>query len=315
MRHWSTWKAVLFLSAVLSMSYACLPKKIKDDSGPMFSVNSTVNKNAKNRSQKCLESGGTWSKDKCQRNSYTSLSSAQCQTKDQYVWDQILGACLHLSQKSEAELCRQEGKSYDLKSSKCIRKIVESNDCQSQNSSLVWDGDRCVNKSEPENFYRMCLRQDLNPDDEHTINQIKKQYMMSRCEDIWKKLSGQKILYLQNKSIISLNPLRDLEKLESLILGGNQIEDISVISTMKNLNYLDLHSNKVMNLEPVRENLKLETLYLNDNNIDSIAPLKNLLIKEIQLENTPLHNSERNDQNCPREAQAEVIRRYCSGLL
>ena len=95
--------------------------------------------------------------------------------------------------------------------------------------------------------------------------------------------------------IRSKNPkCSDIYKIQKLNICGEDIEDISIISKMKNLTILSLSSNNISDLSPLESCINLRELYLRKNNISSfqeITHLKNLLkLKILWLEGNPISN-------------------------
>lgn len=80
-------------------------------------------------------------------------------------------------------------------------------------------------------------------------------------------------LYVDQNSIASLEPLRDLPKMRQITASRNPISDISPLATLPNINWLELNWTEITSLEPLRGNTKLGWLQVAYTNIDSIEPL------------------------------------------
>jgi len=70
---------------------------------------------------------------------------------------------------------------------------------------------------------------------------------------------------------------QDLERLTTLLAGGQGISDLSGLEACRNLQQLDLHDNQIVDLSPLADLRSLVALSLNGNRIVDIAPLVGLL--------------------------------------
>lgn len=92
-----------------------------------------------------------------------------------------------------------------------------------------------------------------------------------------KNLPNLEIFSAYKAGISDVSVFKDSPKLYRLVLGSNNITDISKLSSLVNLNYLDLCYNKNISDISVLSSLnKLETLYLHVNNISDISALRGL---------------------------------------
>ena len=82
-----------------------------------------------------------------------------------------------------------------------------------------------------------------------------------------------------------VSPIKDLDNLEYLNLGGNLITDISPLSNLVNLVHLNLNGNgDLSNISPLENLSKLTKLYLYSNSIVDITPLSKLTnLQDIKL--------------------------------
>jgi hypothetical protein len=83
-------------------------------------------------------------------------------------------------------------------------------------------------------------------------------------------------LILAGNQINNIEPLKALTKLTSLDLAKNQISDIAPLRGLSNLTDLSLYDNQISNIEPLKELTNLTALELNNNPITDIAPIKGL---------------------------------------
>ena len=71
-------------------------------------------------------------------------------------------------------------------------------------------------------------------------------------------------------------PNQKIEEIKTLNLWGNELEDISTISKLSNLEIASLSINKIKNLEPLKNLTNLKELYLRKNLVDDIKQIENL---------------------------------------
>ncbi len=81
---------------------------------------------------------------------------------------------------------------------------------------------------------------------------------------------------VQSNSISDISPLSGLTNLTWLDLYGNSISDISPLSGLTNLTWLELSSNSISDLTPLSGLTSLTQLYLRFNSISDISPLSGL---------------------------------------
>ena len=104
-------------------------------------------------------------------------------------------------------------------------------------------------------------------------------------------------LYATNLEDISLlDELKNIDSLKNLNLGVNKIKNLEPLKNLTNLKYLDLRNNLIFDISPLKSLTKLETLYLMNNDIIDITPLasnKNLVY--LSLKNNPKIDGDRNN--------------------
>jgi len=71
-------------------------------------------------------------------------------------------------------------------------------------------------------------------------------------------------------------PNQKLEEIKNLNLWGNELEDISILANLSNLEIASLSINKIKNLEPLKNLTNLKELYLRKNLIDDFKQIENL---------------------------------------
>lgn len=68
----------------------------------------------------------------------------------------------------------------------------------------------------------------------------------------------------------------NISNLKTLVLGGNDIKNITALGNLTNLEYLSLNGNNIVDITPLSNLKKLRQLHLYKNNIIDITPLGNL---------------------------------------
>ena len=100
------------------------------------------------------------------------------------------------------------------------------------------------------------------------------------------RLSQLKSLNLwDNREIQDITPLSRLTQLESLELGSNKISDVRPLANMTQLKVLGLRGNNIRDVTPLARLVNLEVLRLRDNPIQDASPLASLAnLREIDIE-------------------------------
>ena len=88
-------------------------------------------------------------------------------------------------------------------------------------------------------------------------------------------LTALETLFLDNNQIDDLTPLADLKNLETLFLGynHNQITDLTPLNQLTKLRWLLLYRNQIDDLTPLVDLKSLESLHLDGNPIIDLTPL------------------------------------------
>ena len=94
--------------------------------------------------------------------------------------------------------------------------------------------------------------------------------------------------FIESRLSTSLN-ISDLKKLN---IYGQNIEDISILSSIPKLEYLSLSSNNISSLSPLSNCIYLREIYLRNNKIKSFEELKHLRplfnLRVLWLEGNPI---------------------------
>ena len=82
--------------------------------------------------------------------------------------------------------------------------------------------------------------------------------------------------YVNSNTVSDLSALSELTNLNWLNLNNNNISDLSALSELTNLNWLNLINNNISDLSALSELTNLTSLYLDNNNISDISALSEL---------------------------------------
>ena len=131
----------------------------------------------------------------------------------------------------------------------------------------------------------------ITVDKGYTLTKEENQQLSSVTSITWKNilelpksicmLTSLKELDLgQNRNLSDISPLRGMHSLKNLNLCYTAVEDISALSCLTNLTYLDLYRANVKNIQPLKGMTKITSLGLSGNkrlkNIDVISRLRSL---------------------------------------
>ncbi|WGX77522.1 hypothetical protein QJS64_19840 (plasmid) [Paraclostridium bifermentans] len=117
-------------------------------------------------------------------------------------------------------------------------------------------------------------------------------------------------LNIDENKINNITYLQNLTNLTYLTLSENYITNLESLKELTNLNYLDLSSNQIENLRPLSQLTNLVCLSLNNNrirNLNTLKGLTNLGLLDLQNQEIVLNNCEVNFDSSPIEIN-NVIR-------
>ena len=83
-------------------------------------------------------------------------------------------------------------------------------------------------------------------------------------------------LLLRSTKIISIDPLSSLENLQHLDLFNTEVTDLTPVAKLQNLQYLEISYTPVNDFTPLRTAQDLQTLWLQGTKITDLTPLSNL---------------------------------------
>jgi len=146
--------------------------------------------------------------------------------------------------------------------------------------SNLFCGGQNYSSDESKNIYH------LTNSDESGINQAVERKKAERFKHLIDKnlntniAKGNSVLKVPtqtNGEIKDISPLSILIKLEYLDLSGNQISDLNPLSNLLQLQYLDFFSNQIVNINPLANLILLQELDLSFNKIRNLTPIKDLI--------------------------------------
>ena len=129
----------------------------------------------------------------------------------------------------------------------------------------------------PDSALRQAVRETLDLPAHHLLTPEDLQYLT--------------ILDVRYKEIVDLTGLEHAPDLHALVLIGNKIQDISPLSGLTALGFLDLGENQISDLRPLAALTRLETLHIWKNRIEDISPLAGLVnLKKLLIENNDIRD-------------------------
>lgn len=106
---------------------------------------------------------------------------------------------------------------------------------------------------------------------------------------IFPKMTSLKHLYLGPGELDDLTPIENLVQLEGLRASINKVSDLKPLSKLTLLDRLDLGRTAVMDIAPLANLAKLTELQLDDTSVRDLAPLsKCKLLQRLSIKNTPV---------------------------
>lgn len=118
---------------------------------------------------------------------------------------------------------------------------------------------------------------------DHQMNGVMQEQKGTLTElDDLKWLPNLTELALYNQNIKDLSPLKDLN-LTFLGLGGNAIEDLSLLKTLPGLEILNVADNPIEDIEVLKDMTGLKELDISDTGVEDLSPLANLPLEKLSL--------------------------------
>ncbi|EJV89567.1 leucine-rich repeat domain-containing protein [Bacillus mycoides] len=175
------------------------------------------------------------------------------------------------------------GKRYNMQMHIYIPTMAYDNKYQVQFEVNALNLENNVPKDQKENKEDKVDQQDesANVIVDKKLQQHINKYNLER-KNINEPITKEDLLKIKTLSIYSgegINEIAGLEymtNLEKLTLRESNVTDISVISGLRHLKYLDLSSNPIESIQPVSKLENLDMLFLRDNKIADLTPLSQM---------------------------------------
>ncbi|MGG0212404.1 leucine-rich repeat domain-containing protein [Bacillus mycoides] len=175
------------------------------------------------------------------------------------------------------------GKRYNMQMHIYIPTMAYDNKYQVQFEVNALNLENNVPKDQKENKEDKVDQQDesANVIVDKKLQQHINKYNLER-KNINEPITKEDLLQIKTLSIYSgegINEIAGLEymtNLEKLTLRESNVTDISVISGLRHLKYLDLSSNPIESIQPVSKLENLDMLFLRDNKIADLTPLSQM---------------------------------------
>ncbi|HDR7622801.1 TPA: leucine-rich repeat domain-containing protein [Bacillus mycoides] len=173
------------------------------------------------------------------------------------------------------------GKRYNMQMHIYIPTMAYDNKYQVQFEVDALNLENNVPKDQKENKEDTVDQQDGNVIVDKQLQMHINKYNLER-KNINEPITKEDLLQIKTLSIYSgegINEIAGLEymtNLEKLTLRESNVTDISVISGLRHLKYLDLSSNPIESIQPVSKLENLDMLFLRDNKIADLTPLSQM---------------------------------------
>lgn len=240
--------------------------------------------------------GSLWEKGQC-----LSLQDQCLNKKNGSIWRD--GICL-----SAQKACDEDRGIW--RDDRCY---VSKAACDLQGTLWKWNEERCLRKT----FLDFCQDpQDQDGEIRFTVDVLLESAGHKSCVETNLWLNEQTTLYFEegHKKIVSIAPLANLKKLKVLTMPNQAIKDLDVLSSLSNLESLDLENsgeiedisalrdltllthlnlanNKIFDLKPLSGLSQLKTLYLWKNQISDISSLSQLKeLTELHIRNNGIRD-------------------------
>ncbi len=173
------------------------------------------------------------------------------------------------------------GKRYNMQMHIYIPTMAYDNKYQVQFEVNALNLENNVPKDQKENKEDTVDQQDGNVIVDKQLQMHINKYSLER-KNINEPITKEDLLQIKTLSIYSgegINEIAGLEymtNLEKLTLRESNVTDISVISGLRHLKYLDLSSSSIESIQPVSKLENLDMLFLRDNKIADLTPLSQM---------------------------------------
>ena len=136
----------------------------------------------------------------------------------------------------------------------------------------------------------LCLNECIVDDNTELENLKLDEYSIDSLDRL-KNLTALKSLIIQGAEFEDLQALKELTNMEELRLPNNDIKNIDALEKMTNLEELILYGNQIKNISALSKLCKLRVLKLEGNLIEDVEPLLNLKnLEKLSLGDNPVKN-------------------------
>ncbi len=137
----------------------------------------------------------------------------------------------------------------------------------------------------------------INPETRIVLKVISSQLLPIEHEEtatrLMKYLARTKSVRVLQLSGLGISDISELKKLPVIYMdiSDNKFSNLSSLSEMKDLRYLECSYNKISSLEPLKD-IKLNALFFNGNQVKDLSPLKNMKLKAIMADGNQIESIE-----------------------
>ncbi|HGA0702005.1 TPA: leucine-rich repeat domain-containing protein [Bacillus cereus] len=173
------------------------------------------------------------------------------------------------------------GKRYNMRMHIYIPTMAYDNKYQVQFEVNTLNLDKDVPEAQKENKEDKVDQQDANVIVDKQLQRHINKYNLDR-DNVDAPITKKDLLKIKTLSIYSgkgINEITGLEymtNLEKLTLRESNVKDISAISKLRGLKYVDLTSNSIESIHPIEQLENISMLFLRDNKISDLTPLSKM---------------------------------------
>ncbi|ADH05290.1 internalin protein [Bacillus thuringiensis BMB171] len=173
------------------------------------------------------------------------------------------------------------GKRYNMRMHIYIPTMAYDNKYQVQFEVNTLNLDKDVPEAQKENKEDKVDQQDANVIVDKQLQKYINKYNLNR-DNVDAPITKKDLLQIKTLSIYSgkeINKITGLEymtNLEKLTLRESNVKDISAISKLRGLKYVDLTSNSIESIHPIEQLENINMLFLRDNKISDLTPLSKM---------------------------------------
>jgi Leucine-rich repeat (LRR) protein len=139
-------------------------------------------------------------------------------------------------------------------------------------------------------FGKWCLGYGgLDRDRQRTVEALAKVAGSRECDRMVASLTKLKVLDLTGAGIFDLEPIGDLNQLESLVLSRNNMVDLAPVAKLTKLKSLVIRGSRVKELNPIAGLGELRRVIVEDSRVEDLSPLRNLRkVGEVSIAGNPI---------------------------